>query len=144
MITSFTGRHWYLSNFYPCNVCYEGVVYPSSEHAFVAAKSTDMRDREYIATITTAGKAKQYGRRLTLRDGWNDIRVDIMTDIVRIKFDSNVDLQELLLSTGDKQLIEGNYWGDTFWGQCPVGTGENNLGKILMEIRNEKLHSVPI
>jgi len=144
VISSFTGRYYFLSNFYPCSISYEGIVYPSTEHAFVAAKSTDIIDREYIATITTAGKAKQYGRRLTLRGGWNDIRVSVMRDIVRIKFSSDDYLCNALLDTGSEELIEGNYWGDTFWGQSPVGFGQNNLGKILMEIRSEKLCSIPI
>ena len=144
MISSFTGRYYFLSNFYPCSVAYKGIVYPSSEHAFVAAKSSDVRDHEYIATIPTAGKAKQYGKRLILHFDWDNIRVDIMRDIVRIKFSSNDDLREALINTGNEQLVEGNYWGDTFWGQSPVGTGQNNLGKILMEIRYEKLHSIPI
>lgn len=59
-----------------------------------------------------------------------------MRDIVHIKFSSNDDLREALINTGSEELVEGNYWGDTFWGQSPVGTGQNNLGKILMEIRN--------
>lgn len=136
MISSFTGKYYFLSNFYPCSITYQGITYPSSEHAFVAAKSDDTRDREYIATINSPGKAKQYGRRLILRNGWDDIRVNIMRDIVRIKFSSDDYLRDSLLSTGSEELVEGNYWGDTFWGQSPVGTGQNNLGKILMEIRS--------
>jgi ribA/ribD-fused uncharacterized protein len=143
MITSFIGKYFFLSNFYPCQVLYEGIEYDSTEHAFVAAKSDDIRDREYIATIPTAGKAKQYGRRLILRPGWDSMRVQIMRDIVSIKFASHDYLSSALLDTGEEELVEGNYWDDTFWGQCPVGVGENNLGKILMEIRSEKLHSLP-
>jgi ribA/ribD-fused uncharacterized protein len=143
MITSFTGKYFFLSNFYPCQVLYEGIEYDSTEHAFVAAKSEDIRDREYIATIPTAGKAKQYGRRLILRPGWDSMRVQVMRDIVSIKFASHDYLSSALLDTGEEELVEGNYWDDTFWGQCPVGVGENNLGKILMEIRSEKLRSVP-
>lgn len=144
MISSFTGSYYFLSNFYPCSVPYKGIVYPSSEHAFVAAKSSDVRDHEYIATIPTAGKAKQYGKRLILQVGLDNMRVDVMRDIVHIKFSSNEGLLAALLATGSEELVEGNYWGDTFWGQSPVGTGQNNLGKILMEIRYEKLHSIPI
>ena len=143
MITFFTGKYFFLSNFYPCRVLYEGIEYDSTEHAFVAAKSEDVRDREYIATIGSAGKAKQYGRRLILRPGWDSMRIQVMRDIVSIKFSSPGYLHNALLDTGDEELVEGNYWGDTFWGQCPIGTGENNLGKILMEIRSEKLYSLP-
>lgn len=136
MISMFVGSYHFLSNFYYCDVTYEGITYPSSEHAFVAAKSDDVRDRKYIATILTPGKAKQYGRRLILRDGWDNMRVSVMRDIVHIKFSSNEYLREALINTGSEELVEGNYWGDTFWGQSPVGVGENNLGKILMEIRS--------
>lgn len=135
MISSFSGKHFFLSNFYPCSVSYEGIVFPSSEHAYVAAKSDDIRDREYIATISSAGKAKQYSRRLILRDGWDSIRLGVMRDIVSIKFSSDHYLRDSLINTGSEELVEGNYWGDTFWGQSPIGTGQNNLGKILMEIR---------
>jgi ribA/ribD-fused uncharacterized protein len=141
MISSFTGKHFFLSNFYPCSVSYEGIVFPSSEHAYVAAKSDDVRDREYIATISSAGKAKQYSKRLILRNGWDSMRIAVMRDIVRIKF-SCQELSTFLLDTGGEELIEGNYWGDTFWGQSPIGVGQNNLGKILMEIRSEKLHRI--
>jgi len=58
-----------------------------------------------------------------------------MTDLVRQKF-SNPQLAKQLLDTKDFELIEGNTWGDTFWGVCS-GKGQNNLGKILMQIRNE-------
>lgn len=139
MITSFTGKYFFLSNFYPCDIIYEDITYPSSEHAYVAAKSDDVRDREYIATILSAGKVKQYGRRLILRDGWNDMRLAVMRDIVRSKFDTNNDLLTALINTGSEELVEGNSWRDTFWGQSPIGTGDNNLGKILMEIRSERL-----
>ena len=144
MISSFTGKHFFLSNFYPCSISYEGINYPSSEHAFVAAKSEDVRDREYISTISTAGKAKQYGRRLILRDGWDNMRIEVMRDIVQIKFETHEYLHNALINTGNEELVEGNYWGDTFWGESPVGTGENNLGKILMDIRHEKLHHLSI
>lgn len=144
MISSFTGKYFFLSNFYMCSIPYKGITYPSTEHAYVAAKSDDSRDHEYIATIPTAGKVKQYGRRLKLIPNWDNLRVPIMKDIVQIKFDVYEDLCAALLSTGTTELVEGNYWGDTFWGQSPVGTGDNNLGKILMEIRNEKLHRLSV
>lgn len=59
-----------------------------------------------------------------------------MEDIVRDKFTRNEDLKAMLLATGDEGLIEGNWWGDTFWGECK-GQGENHLGRILMKIRRE-------
>ena len=71
-----------------------------------------------------------------MRPDWNDIRVDIMRNIVNAKFTQNPDLMNKLLETNDAELLEGNWWKDTFWGICN-GEGENNLGKILMEIRDK-------
>ena len=59
-----------------------------------------------------------------------------MEDICRAKFTQNEELKKKLIDTGDATLIEGNTWNDTFWGVCN-GVGENNLGKILMKIREE-------
>lgn len=59
-----------------------------------------------------------------------------MHDIVRAKFEQNPDLRQKLLSTGSEELIEGNTWGDTFWGVCK-GSGQNWLGRILMFVRDE-------
>lgn len=134
-ITHFKGQHSFLSNFHPTPIEFEGTTFPTSEHAFQAAKSLDPADRQKIAALATPGKAKAAGKRVKLREGWNDIRVAIMTSILRIKF-SNPELKEALLATGDAPLIEGNTWNDTFWGVCR-GKGQNNLGKILETLRAE-------
>ena len=53
------------------------------------------------------------------------------------KFRGDIDLRSLLVATGDRELIEGNTWGDTFWGvDKNTGQGENHLGRILMELRD--------
>ena len=134
-ITSFKDRYSFLSNFYPHPIEFEGVRFPTSEHAFQAAKSLDPTDRQKIAELATPGKAKAAGKRVKLRKDWNDIRVAIMTTILRIKF-ADPNLKEALLATGDAPLIEGNTWNDTFWGVCR-GKGQNNLGRILETIRAE-------
>lgn len=72
---------------------------------------------------------------MSLRPDWEYIRVDVMTELVRKKF-SQEPLRSQLIATGDAELIEGNWWNDTFWGVCN-GVGENNLGKILMKVRDE-------
>lgn len=134
-INSFKGAFGFLSNFHQHQLEFEGISFPTSEHAFQAAKSLDPADRRHIAGLTTPGKAKAAGKRVKLRANWNDIRVAIMTAILRIKF-SDPGLKEALLATGDAPLIEGNTWNDTFWGVCR-GKGQNNLGKILEAIRIE-------
>lgn len=135
-ITSFFGDYRFLSNFYPCNVEIEGIVYPSSEHAYVAYKTTDPELRKQILDLDTAGKVKRFGRKIKLRDDWEEIKIDIMFSIIKAKFDQNEDLKQKLIDTWPAELIEGNTWGDTFWGECPIGTGKNMLGKILMGVRS--------
>lgn len=135
-IISFTGKNDFLSNFYMCEVAYEGRVYPSSEHAFVAAKTIDDDIRAHIATIPTAGQVKRYGRSIELREGWNDIRINEMRKILENKF-GDQELMEKLQNTKPHELIEGNSWGDVFWGESPLGTGRNELGKLLMSIRDD-------
>jgi len=135
MINSFQDEFRFLSNFEYANVKYDGVIYPTVENAFVAAKTLDLADRQHISTLTP-GQAKRYGRSemFVLRDGWNDIRVGIMYDLVMQKFIQEP-LRTKLLITDDIDIVEGNTWGDVFWGQSPIGTGANTLGKILMSTR---------
>jgi N-glycosidase YbiA len=135
-IAHFRGEYSFLSNFYPCTILYEGEIYPSAEHAYVAAKTTDRAIRAHIRTLHYAGDVKKFGRTVTLRDGWNDVRVAEMRKILDSKFSDPV-LWNKLRATAPAELIEGNYWGDKFWGQCPVGEGRNELGKLLMAIRDD-------
>jgi len=115
-------------------VTYEGITYPSSEHAYQASKTLDYEERIIIASIGRPSDAKRRGRQLKLRDDWESVKLDVMRRIVMNKFLENKDLAELLISTGEEELVEVNTWGDTFWGVCD-GKGENWLGKILMSTR---------
>ena len=136
MITSFSGAYRWLSNFWPVAITREdGITYPSSEHAYVAAKVTALSTRRWIASIETAGQVKRAGRTLALRDDWEQVKRAEMLSILRLKFQDR-ELADKLRATGDVELIEGNTWGDTYWGVCH-GVGENNLGKLLMQIRSE-------
>ena len=63
-----------------------------------------------------------------------------MYNICKIKFTQNPNLGKLLIETQNEEIIEGNDWDDTFWGVCN-GEGQNNLGKILMQIRKELIKS---
>ena len=134
-IDSFTGQYRFLSNFYPAEVELVGVTYPTVEHAYQASKTLIPTEREIIRAAKTPGQAKALGRRVSIVPEWNQIRIGIMRDLLSKKFANKV-LRAELVETGDAQLIEGNYWGDTFWGVCR-GKGQNWLGKILMEVREE-------
>lgn len=134
-IEKFDGPYEFLSNFHACPIEYEGILYPTTEHAFQAAKSLDDMERRAISFAKTPGTAKRLGKGVKLRPHWDIIRTKIMEDILRIKF-AKPHLQQLLRDTGDAQLIEGNTWNDRFWGVCR-GQGQNWLGRILMKIRKE-------
>lgn len=102
----------------------------------MAAKTTDQDLRQKIADQVTPGKAKRLGRSIELRDGWDNLKLHYMRVILEIKF-SDPELMKMLQNTSGAHLIEGNTWGDKFWGESPIGTGSNNLGKILMSIRDD-------
>lgn len=138
-ITQFDGKNRFLSNFFSCPVPYEGLIFPSSEHAFVAAKTVDPQTRLNIVVCPSAGEVKKLGRKLQLRPDWEIVKIPEMEKIVRSKFTHNRILGIQLVLTKDAELIEGNWWGDKFWGVCE-GVGENHLGKILMKIRSELCH----
>jgi N-glycosidase YbiA len=127
----------FLSNFHEgYTVLYLGRYWPTSEHAYQAAKTLDEEERDIIAQCATPGMAKRAGKRVTLRPDWDDIKIDVMREILRVKFQEPV-LRAKLLATGMAELIEGNFHDDTFWGQCPLGDGLNWLGRLLMELRAE-------
>jgi predicted NAD-dependent protein-ADP-ribosyltransferase YbiA (DUF1768 family) len=107
VIDSFRGEHGFLSNFYPAAVSYEGRLYPTTEHAFQAAKSLDPKEREDIRRAGTAGRAKHMGKEVNLRKDWESVKYGIMLDVVRKKF-QHPELRERLLATGNTKLIEGN------------------------------------
>lgn len=146
VIPCFEGRYRFLSNFYPvfpATIELDGFNYATVEHAFQAAKSVPSNKdfRKSMQLITSAGYAKSLGNKVELRENWEEIKLEIMEDLVRQKFTKNENLKKQLLETGSSILMEGNYWKDDFWGiyidkQGNV-RGENHLGKILMKIRNE-------
>lgn len=135
MINKFVGEYKFLSNMYPCIIEVEGQKYPSAEHAFQAMKSLDSNDRLAMSVCRSPEEAKQAGKLLNLRSDWEQVKVNLMYEILKKKF-SNPELAQKLRSTEGEELIEGNTWGDKFWGVYK-GQGENHLGKLLMKVREE-------
>ena len=135
-IDSFEGDYFFLSNFYSCQIIYNGHTFKSSESAFQSAKTVNPLAIKQFEVLTP-GRAKKLGRRVELRPDWEEIKDSVMEDILRIKF-NKIRLKEKLLSTYPRELIEGNDWNDTYWGVCN-GIGKNKLGEILMKIRKEFL-----
>lgn len=136
-IVSFTGQFRFLSNFFPCKVIYDGIEYPSAEHAYVASKTSDIIQRYSIAEMEHPGEVKRLGRKLEIRSDWEKVKLSIMRSIVQAKFNQNPELMTMLRDTRPSELVEGNTWGDRFWGQSPLGNGRNELGKILMSVRDD-------
>lgn len=132
-IAGFFGPNRFLSNFVPVKIRFAGLLYPTVEHAYVAAKTLDPQKQRFITHIEFPGEAKQYGKRLVLRPDWDTVKFDIMREFLIQKF-TQEPYQSKLLATGNAYLEETNSWGDTIWGVCN-GVGENNLGKLLMKIR---------
>ena len=133
MIDKFDGEYKFLSNFYPSVVRFGGAAYPTVENAYQAAKCANPSERKWFRDITP-GKAKRLGRQVQIRHDWESVKVSIMFNLLEQKFTLHEDLREKLLATEGKKLVEGNTWGDTFWGVCD-GSGQNVLGKLLMGIR---------
>ena len=136
-IHRFSGAYEFLSNFYemPTMILREGLRYRTVEHAFQAAKTLDDKLRGKIRDAATPNQAKKLGRAVKLRSDWNDVRIMVMEDLLRLKFAIPL-MRKKLLDTGDLELVEGNDWQDRFWGVCD-GQGENQLGKALMRVRDE-------
>lgn len=134
-IQTFRGEYEFLSNFYNAPVIYKGLTYQNSEAAFQAQKCTSEEEKKQF-TAMNPSEAKRTGRRIKLRPDWEDVKVDEMRNIVRAKFSQNPELAEKLIQTGDAYLEEGNTWGDRTWGTVN-GSGQNLLGKILMETRDK-------
>lgn len=136
-INRFRGEYFFLSNFFPCRegVVYEGDVFPTSEHAYQAAKIEERQGRESFTCGGSLGDnpmdAKSKGGKVKQRPNWHRIRVDVMLEVVRSKFALDIDLQQKLLATRSQQIVEG-HTGDKFW-----GGKANHLGNILKRVREE-------
>lgn len=135
-ILGFRGHYAFLSNFYPASISYMGQLYANSEAAFQAQKTYSAKEQQRFCKFCmhNPADAKRLGRNLMLRPDWDKIKIRCMYEICMCKFMQNPELCRLLLSTGNRRLVEENTWGDTFWGTVN-GYGENHLGKILMDIR---------
>lgn len=136
-------NYGYMSNFYPCNIEYEGINYINSEAMFQSFKTQDLKLRKEQFENVEPGLSKRRGRLIQLRSDWEEVKYECMKITLRNKFTQNKELKEKLLSTKDSILIEDTTsWHDNIWGDCSCvkcknKEGRNLLGKALMEIREE-------
>lgn len=140
MILGFKENYGFLSNFYPCNVEYEGLLYPSVQHAYQAAKTFNLETRNKIKNLKNGFEAKNIGNSLQIRVDWQYVKADIMYELVKYKFSNDFELLGQLLQTGNMKLIECNNWNDKYWGMTQNRNtkeyvGYNVLGQILMKVR---------
>lgn len=144
-IKGFFGEYRFLSNFWPANVSLDGEEYKFTENAYQAAKyKKELRNKlkecspKEAIIFVRENPIGQY----TLEE-WNKIKLETMRKLLIQKFDKelNPENYKKLKETDNKYLEETNYWEDTYWGVSKSddkeeGVGENNLGKLLMEIRS--------
>lgn len=136
-IKGFFGDYRFLSNFFDAPVWFEGLLYPSTEHAFQAAKVESVFRDKFLAITASKSKTewKKYPRVDKSGPEWDARKFDVMRLVLFEKFIRNKEVREKLLATGDRYLEETNHWGDTIWGVDITKGGTNELGKMLMKIR---------
>lgn len=135
MIAEFQGKYRWLSNFWDSPIIVYGFDYATVEHYYQSRKADNSKEWDEIRHALTPGNAKYRGLRCSLRKDWDGIKDIVMYEGVLAKFSQNPDLSFKLLLTGEEEIVEGNTWGDRYWGIC-LGEGQNKLGKILMSVRS--------
>ena len=143
-ISSFSGKFGFLSNFYRFPFTYDGLLWPTAEHAYQAAKFRPGAWTKLIREADSPARAKRMGKMYPIHTpDWANARIEVMRKILWAKF-SHPDMSWRLLETEGILLVEGNSWGDRYWGMSgdPL-QGENHLGKLLMETRNRLWEELP-
>lgn len=138
-INRFADEYAWLSNFYPCEIKMDGLVYPNVESAYVSAKVVDKKEKARIHKLSLQyppGYIKKVGRSVNMRQDWDGIKLEVMEECLKQKFALGTELAKMLVATGERELIEGNTWNDRYWGVCN-GVGRNHLGKLLMKRRKD-------
>jgi hypothetical protein len=142
IIDEFKDKHRFLSNFYESPIIINNQKWLTVEHVFQASKTTNLSEREYMRNIKTPMEVRRYGKtKVQLRSDWEDVKLNIMLKSLYLKFTQNNNLTTKLLQTRGWELVEGNTFHDNYWGNCTCFKcsnipGQNNLGRLLMYIRD--------
>lgn len=131
-IYGFQGDYRWLSNFYPCELEIDGIKYSSLENAYQAQKFT-VKDMQLAISLVSPAQSKRIGANYNVVKDWNNKKVAVMSNLLRLKF-AQPEFKKKLLATEDLYIEETNTWNDKFWGVCD-GEGKNILGHLIMEIR---------
>ena len=132
--------YYYFTNFYPARIELDGYVWPTTEHYFQAQKFFGTPYYDYIRSLPTPREAFQVSRLPQasewVRGDWPSVKDRIMLKALRAKFTQDKHLRQLLLDTKDRKLVE-HTTNDSYWGDGGDGSGQNQLGKLLMQVRSE-------
>ncbi len=131
-------EYYIFSNFSSFMLERKGVVWMTSEHAYHAERFTDETMKQAIASMRSAHDAFTYAQvnKPLQRPDWNEIKLGVMKEILRAKVAQHPYVLKKLLESGDRELVEDS-WRDDFWGWGPNKDGQNHLGKLWMEVREE-------
>jgi hypothetical protein len=139
MIYEFKGDYRWLSNFEAVTIKGE-YTYPSVEHAYMSAKCDDFEWKKYCMDANnTAGDVKRKSREVKLVDNWDKFKFKVMEDCLVQKYEQEP-FRSKLIKTGNQNIVEGNFFGDTIWGvdlRKTPNIGENHLGRMIMKIRED-------
>ena len=155
------GEYRFMSNMFVAPYEIDGMTFPTVEHYFQWSKAMmfEGKDSEQAAKMmkpprnkefTEAKSVKALGRKVKEFSAarWDDVKIPIMEKALRAKFvNPKHGLLEKLVATGDRPIGEANprdkYWGigtsaDTADAKNPAKwKGQNQLGKLLMKLRDE-------
>ncbi len=132
------GENGYLSNWYLSPIYLNGKIWPSTEHYYHAQKFAGTNNEEICRRLSTPRETLEFSRRpdVVVDSEWGEKKIDVMTKAVEAKFVQNPDLGEKLIATGCREIAE-NSPIDPFWGLGEDGSGNNELGKIIMNVRKK-------
>lgn len=145
VVLFYESNHYYLSNFSAFVVEWRDYAWPTSEHAYHGAKfngdeaySSAIGIREKILKARSAHEAMKIAQSCTvsMTDGWKARKLSVMKEILRHKLEQHRYIQRKLKQTLGMTLIEDS-WRDSYWGRGKDWDGENHLGKLWMEVRDE-------
>ena len=146
VIDNFNDYFDFLNNEYPCQVYYQGLIYRSVAHAYQAARSDQQHIREKIGLADTLQELYDIASKVEDPPNWQNDRLRVMEKLLRDKFRRNRDLRDKLKATGTRELIN-TYWeystSNVYWGVVE-GKGQNQLGRLLSNIRHDIIHNVEI
>lgn len=139
-ISFFLDEYHVLDNFSACSITFEGEVWPTLEHLYQASKFSDGKIVERIRQATSPYEAKRIvyekGVKEHIDPKWNTCKLEVMGRLIRLKVSQHPYVEEVLLRSGTAPLIEKSDT-DYYWGCGKDMTGENHVGKIWMEVRQE-------